>query len=343
MINLVCQFYEAIHNHDETTLQKILHPTMFGMRLFDGTLLKSKEDVLSYFKHHTISYIDLQEETQIGSTMHYTYKLHTKKIKGKIVIVDQAIYRIYEIEDTGKIRVMIRCSYDGSRFEGFQKQPNKRTIQGTIESAIQAALKLNEPIKIHASGRTDKGVHAYNQYFHFDIENTIPVERYASIIQNKLPKDILLLESYVVPLTHHSRYDVTKKTYKYILNTGSFDITQRNYQWTIGQIDVKRFKEVALQLVGTHDFTSFTTTSEKDTIRTIYQVNVNQRENKVVVSFTGNGFLRYMVRYMVATIVLITRNELQIDIYTLLKAKNNSLLNELAPPGGLYLSDVSYD
>jgi len=261
---------------------------------------------------------------------------------GKIVVEGRLIKYIYEnILDVDKKRYFCVISYDGSNFEGYQKQLNKRTIQGTLEDALKNVF--NEETQVHASGRTDKGVHAYHQTIHFDGDTKVPLKNLKMVIKQYLPEDIDLKSIEEKPPIFHARYDAIEKTYMYHIDFGSYDVTNRNYRWYVAPFDIVLFKEALYDVVGVHDFSSFTKTTEKNAIRKIIDVSFEESATELKVYLKGNGFLRYMARNLIMAAYLISSKELTMSMKELLRSKDNTLLRHIASPSGLYLFDVSYD
>ena len=263
------------------------------------------------------------------------------KLISKILIKDNLIYKVYETKATDLRRIKCVISYDGSSFFGYQKQFNQRTIQGTIEETFERIFK--QKIAIHSSGRTDRGVHANNQVIHFDITMNIPVKNIKKLLNNYLPKDIYIKEVIEENQTFHSRFDVSKKTYCYKINIKEYLPYNRNYEWHISTLDIEKYKESLSAIVGTHDFTSFTKTTTATTLRTIYNIEVVQSNDYILTYITGNGFLRYMVRNIIAAAVNISNCKLKYTMEYLLTSKDVTLLKEKAPASGLYLDGVEYN
>ncbi|MBN2604734.1 MAG: tRNA pseudouridine(38-40) synthase TruA, partial [Bacilli bacterium] len=267
----------------------------------------------------------------------------SKKLIIKFVFVDGLLERVYETTFHPHLtRIMCVVTYDGSMFNGFQRQPNQLTIQGEIEKGLFYLTK--EKITIHSSGRTDKGVHALNQVFHFDTISNIEPNEFYRVLNNYLPSTIHLKSSHAVSQTFHSRYDSIQKEYCYKLNLGDYDPIQRNYEWAPGVFNLDLFKAELTSIIGTNDFTSFTKTKEdKEMIRTIFDVSFDQREEYLNCYITGNGFLHFMVRYLIGTAVEIAKGNVSKHLLDFMKDKDASKVRWKAPSSGLYLSRVSYN
>jgi len=263
-------------------------------------------------------------------------------IVGKVYFKDNKISYLYEaLFEENKKRYFCEISYDGTLFEGYQKQVNKRTVQGEIEGALEEIFK--EKVRVHASGRTDKGVHAYRQTLHFDLDTKIPLKRMRMIMNQYFPEDIYCRHIVEKPQVFHARYDTVFKTYMYHLDFGEFDVMKRNYRWYVKTFDLARFKDSLNSVVGEHDFASFTKTTEKDTRRTIFGVDIEVEDKQVKVFISGDGFLRYMVRNIIMAAYLIARKEVNYTMEDLLLAKDNTILRQMADPTGLYLFEVGYE
>ena len=242
------------------------------------------------------------------------------------------------------MRYFIRFSYDGSCFSGFQRQNGLKTVQGEIESALS---KLNGSfVGIYASGRTDKGVHAKGQCAHFDLDLNISEYNLRKYLNRAFDGEIYISEVSVVSEFFHARYDVIRKTYCYYINMGEFNPICRNYvcQWC-QELDVEAMRDASLYLVGVHDFRSFCSDSSEieNSVRTIYDIDFSISGRTLKITFVGNGFLRKMVRNIVAVLLMIgsgKRDSVYIKEVLDKKCRDGNL--KCAFPGGLYLEKVEY-
>ncbi|MBO8172796.1 MAG: tRNA pseudouridine(38-40) synthase TruA [Bacillaceae bacterium] len=245
-----------------------------------------------------------------------------------------------------KIKLIV--SYDGTDYHGFQTQPGGATIQDELEKAI--AHLTGKSVRITGSGRTDAGVHARGQVVHFDTDSSIPPEKWAAALNSKLPEDIIVRHSEAVLPDFHARYDVTAKTYKYLIDQGPVkNVFLRNRAWHIPQtLNLNRMKEAAQYLEGEHDFTSFCSakTDVEDRVRTLYQVEIKEEGtdgNEIWLTFRGSGFLYNMVRIMTGTLVEVGMGQRgPLEIRQLLLEKDRTRAGKTAPPHGLYLWSVEY-
>jgi len=238
-------------------------------------------------------------------------------------------------------------SYDGSDFYGYQKQVDKRTVQGELESVIKK-INGDKEISIVASGRTDAGVHAVNQKAHFDMEADIDLDKLLKSINSMLPDDIYVKAIEEVSDNFHARYDATGKEYIYQINMGEYNPLERKYVYQhSGKLDVVEMQRAMKYLEGTHSFKSFTKSDEdKDFVRTLSQTNIVRDlkdVNKITLVFIGSGFLRYMVRNMVGTLIEIGEGKRRSEeIIEILRSEDRTKAGKTANPEGLYLKNVFY-
>lgn len=242
------------------------------------------------------------------------------------------------------MKYLITFSYDGSNFYGYQKQNNKRTVQEEIENVLS---KLNNSkVLISASGRTDSKVHALNQKAHFDFDKRIEEKKLQKAINSLLPEDIYVKKIEKVHSEFHARFDVVSKEYEYKINVGSYNPLQRNYIFQYNKkLNIDLMKQAIKYLEGTHNFKTFTKTTieEKNYVRTIYDTKIKKNGNIITIYFKGNGFLRYMVRNMVGTLITIGEEKIKpLEIKEMLKKENRKYASITAHPEGLYLKNVYY-
>ncbi|MCC3358914.1 tRNA pseudouridine(38-40) synthase TruA [Bacillus sp. REN16] len=238
-------------------------------------------------------------------------------------------------------------SYDGTRFSGYQVQPNKRTVQSEFEQALQKMHK-GEQMKIVASGRTDATVHALGQVIHFDSPLSIPGEGWIKALNSVLPDDIRVRSAEMAAPDFHARFDVKAKEYRYrLLISKEPDVFKRHYTYHYPYpLNLQAMKEAADLLVGTHDFTSFcaSKTEVQDKVRTIYQIKIEKLDDELIFSFVGNGFLYNMVRILVGTLLEVGSSKKDVRIIdSILTGKDRSLAGKTAPGQGLCLWQVFYE
>ena len=239
--------------------------------------------------------------------------------------------------------------YDGSRYDGWQKQGNTdNTIQGKLEAVL--FKWTGQEVEVHGSGRTDAGVHARGQTANFHIEEQFcPSAAAAMEYMNRyLPEDIAVLSCEVAPERFHSRLSAVRKTYCYQLEMGpKKDVFQRNYYYGLGErLDVSAMKAAAGLLTGTHDFKSFCGNKKmkKSTVRTIEKIEFEQSGSRLHIYFTGNGFLQQMVRILTGTLIEVGQGKCAPDKITrILDAQDRQAAGPTAPAQGLFLVNVGYE
>ena len=198
--------------------------------------------------------------------------------------------------------IKLTIEYDGKDFNGWQKQPDKLNIQGTIENAIKEIT--GEDVELNASGRTDAGVHAIGQVANFKTNSKIPIEKFPIALNTKLKKTIRILKAEEVDERFHSRLSCKRKTYRYVINNNEFSSTiYRNFECHIPQkLDIKKMQEAAKFFEGEHDFKAFKAsgTSSKSSVRTIYEAKVYERnDGRICIELTRKWFfIQYGKNYI---------------------------------------------
>ena len=241
--------------------------------------------------------------------------------------------------------IKLTIEYDGKDFNGWQKQPNKLNIQGTIEQAIKNIT--GEDVELNASGRTDAGVHALGQVANFKTNSEIPIEKFAIAINSKLKKSIVIKKAEEVDERFHSRLNCKRKTYRYIINNSPEGTAIYRYLEThIPQkLDVKKMEQALKYFEGEHDFKAFKAsgTSSKSSVRTIYKTQIYKKEDRIIIELTGNGFLYNMVRIIAGTLVDVGLGKIEPQqIENIIKEKKRENAGKTLPPNGLYLVSVEY-
>lgn len=230
---------------------------------------------------------------------------------------------------------------------GWQKQPTKLNIQGTIEQAIK--IVTGEEVNLMASGRTDAGVHAFGQIANFKTNSNIPINKIAIALNSNLKKSIRIISAEEVDDRFHSRLTCKKKTYRYVINNSEFSSAiYRNLETHIPQkLNVEKMREAAKYFEGEHDFKAFKAsgTSSKSSIRTIYKAEVIEiSNNRIYIELTGNGFLYNMVRIIAGTLVDVGIGKIEPEeIRKIIESKDRNLAGKTLPPNGLYLVNVDYE
>ncbi len=241
------------------------------------------------------------------------------------------------------MRYLINITYDGSNFYGFQKQPNKTTVQGEIEKAISKVF--NQNINIQGAGRTDAKVHAINQYAHFDMDLSINPDRMKKALNKELRPSIYIKKIEIVNKEFHSRYNVVEKEYQYIINQGEYNPLDANYCYQYNQeLDIEKMKLSIKCLIGKHNFKMFATNQlEKENhVRTIIYINIEKNENKIVLTFRGDSFLKHMIRNIVGCLIDIGSGKKDINYLNDILKEKKPRLSKTAPGEGLYLTKIKY-
>lgn len=248
-------------------------------------------------------------------------------------------------------------SYDGTNFHGFQTQDikeikdleeNPRTVQEEIENALEQIEK--KKVNITYASRTDAGVHAIGQVFHFESSLNITELSMKRAINSYLPSDIHINTVEKVDNSFNARTDVIKKEYHYYINLGEYNPLLRNYAFTPQKVNMKKFdlnkmKEASICLLGKHDFRSFTKAKNLANYeREIYSIDFEQKGDILVVKFVGNGFLHNMVRILAAMLFECGLcNYSQNQLKSILEQKNRQFAPKILPSSGLYLFKVYYE
>jgi len=241
--------------------------------------------------------------------------------------------------------IKLTIEYDGKDFNGWQKQPDKLNIQGTIENAIKAIT--GEAVELNASGRTDAGVHAYGQVANFKTNSNLPIEKFPLAINSKLKKSIIIKSAEEVDERFHSRLTCKRKTYRYVINNSLIGTAiYRNLEHHIStKLNLEKMQEAVKYFEGEHDFKAFKAsgTSSKSSVRTIYCGKVYKIDEKIYIELTGNGFLYNMVRIISGTLVEVGMGKIQPEQITqIIKDGKRENAGKTLPAHGLYLLNVEY-
>ena len=243
-------------------------------------------------------------------------------------------------------RIKLTIAYDGTNYCGWQVQPNGITVEEVLNKALQKLT--GEAILVIGASRTDSGVHAMGNVAVFDTETTIPPDRIAMALNQRLPEDIVIVKSEEVPLDFHPRYCDCSKTYEYhIINTRIPIPTKRLTNYFVSyQLDMEKMRQAASYLVGEHDFVSFCNvrTDVENTVRTITALDILQNGEEITIRITGNGFLYNMVRIIVGTLIRVGRGFYEPEkVNEILAAKDRKAAGVTAPAHGLMLMEIKYE
>jgi tRNA pseudouridine38-40 synthase len=237
--------------------------------------------------------------------------------------------------------------YDGAAYCGWQRQKNGVSIQQILDEAI--ALIVCEKVTLIGSGRTDAGVHAINQVANFKSSTVLPAEKIFRGVNSVLPQDIVVKSLNEVHVDFHAQRDVQSKIYVYrICNQRLRPVLGRNYFWFIRfPLDLEMMGKAAKYLIGTHDFSCFCATGSdvKDRVRTIIGIDIKSGADGLIeITVEARGFLKYMVRNIVGTLVEVARGKRNPqDMKEIIDSRNRDIAGVTAPACGLFLKEVKYE
>ena len=244
-------------------------------------------------------------------------------------------------------RYQILIEYVGTNFRGWQIQKKGPTIQGLIQEKLSKLLK--EKIILHGQGRTDSGVHAFEQSAHFDCKNEITDKiKFLKSINHFLSKDLVtILNIKKRNKNFHSRFSAKLRIYNYvIINRLSIPVIDKNRGWhIINKLDLKMMKKAAKKLIGTNDFSTFRASScrAKSPIKTMKSVKIKSKNNRIEIEFQSQSFLQQQVRSMVGCLKYVGEKKWTLEKFTkVMDSKKRISCAPPAPPEGLYLARVIY-
>ncbi|MCR4591486.1 MAG: tRNA pseudouridine(38-40) synthase TruA [Lachnospiraceae bacterium] len=241
-------------------------------------------------------------------------------------------------------RILIRVSYDGTDYHGWQAAEGCGTIAGSINDALKRLT--GEDTEVAGTSRTDAGVHAKCNLAVFDTDSSIPPERFSYALNTCLPPDIRILSSEEVSPDYHPRFLKTEKTYTYRIQCGEMpDPLRQRYSWHISfPLDTAKMREAAEFLKGEHDFRSFCSvhTDAKTTVREITDISLSApAADEILITVKGYGFLYNMVRIITGTLVEVGRGKIPSrEIPGILDSRNRENAGPTAPPRGLTLQNI---
>ena len=242
--------------------------------------------------------------------------------------------------------IRMKLTFDGSRYSGWQRLgDDDNTIQGKLERLL--SKMTDEKINVIGCSRTDKGVHALAYVCNFFIHSQMTTDEMEDYINHYLPDDIVAHNLEEVDERYHSRYNAKSKLYRYILDNNKYqDVFTRRYTSHISEsLDIKLMEEAASYLIGTHDFTSFTTmkSKKKSYIKTIIDIRITRENNYIYFNYEGDGFLHNMIRIITGTLIRVGKKEISPkDIKDILEAKDRSIAGPMIEAKGLTLVEVKY-
>lgn len=242
------------------------------------------------------------------------------------------------------MRYFIKLAYNGTQYHGWQCQPNASSVQETVNKAV--SVILNSEINLMGAGRTDTGVHATEMYAHFDFEKPFDLKSIVHKLNSYLPKDIVVYAVIPVPDEAHARFDATKRTYEYHINTFKDAFLQDGSWYFHKKLDLDSMNEASKLLFNHTDFQCFSkVNTDVNTFDcTIFEAYWQQKDNQIVFTISANRFLRNMVRSIVGTLVNVGLHKISLDDFNeIIKSKNREKAGFSVPAHGLYLTKIEYD
>jgi tRNA pseudouridine38-40 synthase len=241
--------------------------------------------------------------------------------------------------------IKLTLEYDGTHYHGWQSQPHLRTIQVTVEKALEQLT--GRPIRITGAGRTDAGVHAFGQVAHFSPPVSFDSNTWTRGLNALLPDDIAVRSAEEVPGSFHARFSAKRKTYAYFIhNHPRRSPLHRRTAWHIFQpLDLSKMKRASRPLIGRHDFTSLCAAGSEaeDRVVDLQTIEIKKESDQIKITFQAPRFLQYMVRNLVGLLVEVGRGRREIsEVSQILKGRNRRLAGPTAPPQGLFLLRIDY-
>jgi tRNA pseudouridine38-40 synthase len=243
-------------------------------------------------------------------------------------------------------RYKLTIEYDGTAFQGWQKQESGQTVQDALEAAVQHFCGSEQTVS--GSGRTDAGVHARGQVAHVDLPASYsPYSIQQGINYHLRPHLISVLMVEEVDDTFHARFSAIERSYEYhIINRSAVLTLDENKAWLVYKpLDVEKMREAATHLLGQHDFSAFRAQEcqAKSPIKTLDELSIQQIETRIVFFTRARSFLHHQVRNMVGTLKMVGEGKLEpADVITILNSKDRTQAGPTAPACGLYFMKVSY-
>lgn len=244
------------------------------------------------------------------------------------------------------MRIALGLSYDGSNFCGWQSQSSGAGVQDALELAI--AQIAAHPVRVHAAGRTDTGVHALCQVVHFDTDSQRPISAWVRGVNAHLPATVRVEWAQPVDEGFHARFSAFRRSYQYLLYNApvASALMHTKAGWFHLPLDLAAMAEAATYLIGEHDFSAFRASEcqAKTPIRRIHKAEVHAAAKYFVFDFSANAFLHHQVRNMIGALIYVGKGAYSPDyIKTLLQQRDRTLSPPTFSPCGLYLTGVGYD
>lgn len=244
------------------------------------------------------------------------------------------------------MRIVLGVEYDGSKFNGWQSQPDGRTLQDHIQQALSQIAC--EPITVIAAGRTDTGVHALEQVIHFDTGTERPLSAWVRGVNALLPRSVAVLWAHPVADEFHARFSAQARSYQYVLINRPVRSAVHHGKtgWFHAPLDVHSMREAAQHLLGEHDFSAFRAAEcqAKSPVKNLAQLDIRQQGDTIFFDLTANAFLHHMVRNIVGGLVYVGKGKHPaLWLKEVLEMRQRSQAAPTFAPDGLYLRRIEYD
>jgi tRNA pseudouridine38-40 synthase len=267
------------------------------------------------------------------------------KIRSKRNYTSNKTNKKHTKHPTTFFRFKLYIEYEGTRYSGWQKQENAKTIQGTLAKAANEIIG-NDFVDLQGSGRTDSGVHALCQVAHLDAKTVLAPEIIRMKLNDLLPHDINILEVEKASQNFHARHDAKTRSYLYQISKRRTAFGKNYVWWIKDRLDFKKMESASRLFIGMHDFSSFSDDDpeEKSTKVLIDDVELKEEGDLILIRIVGSHFIWKMVRRIVGVLVEVGRGKKsEKNILNYLKVKSNEVAKFTAPPSGLFLEKVLYE
>ncbi len=241
-------------------------------------------------------------------------------------------------------------SFNGKDFYGWQKQKDKKTVQGTIEEIAKEIFKSD--VKVYGCGRTDSKVNGINYVANFKIKTNLNSLNIKNALNSRLPSSIYIKDVKEVDLNFHSRYDAKRKSYRYIITFKKTPFLSNCAFYIKNDIDIEKMKQASKYFIGKHDFKSFQSSGSeiKDTVREIFKIDIKKKKffidedvELIIIDIEGSGFLYKMVRNIIGTLIYAGTGKIKFEeIKEIIEKKDRRFAPPPVPAYGLYFKNAKY-
>jgi tRNA pseudouridine38-40 synthase len=244
------------------------------------------------------------------------------------------------------MRIALGLEYDGSRYNGWQSQPDVPNVQDMLQKALSGIA--GEHIAVLAAGRTDTGVHALEQVIHFDTDTHRPLTAWVRGANALLPKDVAVLWAHPVPDEFHARFSAHARSYQYVLinRPSRSAVHHGKVGWFHQTLDVDAMCEAAQHLLGEHDFSAFRAAQCQaiSPVKNLVQLDIRQQGDTIIFDLTANAFLHHMVRNVLGCLLYVGKGKYPPHwVREVLEGRERKFAAPTFAPDGLYLRHITYD